>query len=178
MENIILGLLLLKPRSIYQLRKRIEQGLNLMYSCSTGSIQFAIKKLLEQRYIVVESASEQGRATKLYAVTEQGRAHFDSWINSPINCSVKNPELAKVYFMSFAEPCNRISVIQGYIEELENTYNKLDIICREGDDLVCRDKDGELLFFQLQSAKYGRDFVRFNIDWYTKLLKELGNSNE
>ena len=44
MENIILGLLLLKPRSVYQLRKRIEQGLNLMFSSSTGSIQFAIKK--------------------------------------------------------------------------------------------------------------------------------------
>ena len=119
MENIILGLLLLKPRSVYQLRKRIEQGLNLMFSSSTGSIQFAIKKLLEQRYIVVESVNEQGRAAKLYSVTEQGRAYFDSWINSPINCSVKNPELAKVYFMSLAAPCNRVSVIQGHIEELE-----------------------------------------------------------
>ncbi len=53
MENIILGLLLLQPRSIYQLRKRIEQGLNLMYSCSMGSIQAAIKKLLASGYIVV-----------------------------------------------------------------------------------------------------------------------------
>ena len=61
---------------------------------------------------------------------------------------------------------------------MENTYNKLDMICREGDNLIRQDKDGELLFFQLQSAKYGRDFVRFNIDWYTKLLKELGNGNE
>ena len=43
MENIILGLLLLKNRTIYELRKRINDGLNLMYSCSTGSIQAAIK---------------------------------------------------------------------------------------------------------------------------------------
>ncbi len=32
MDNIILGLLLLSSRTIYQLRERIDKGLNMMYS--------------------------------------------------------------------------------------------------------------------------------------------------
>jgi hypothetical protein len=46
MENIILGLLLMCNRTIYQLRDRIDKGIKLMYSSSMGSIQEAIKKLL------------------------------------------------------------------------------------------------------------------------------------
>ncbi len=43
MDNIILGLLLLESRTIYQLRERIRKGMDLMYSSSMGSIQAAIK---------------------------------------------------------------------------------------------------------------------------------------
>ena len=43
MDHIILGLLMLSNRTIYQLRIRIDKGLNIMYS-STGSIQATIKK--------------------------------------------------------------------------------------------------------------------------------------
>ena len=39
MDNIILGILLLSSRTIYQLRERIDKGLNMMYSSSMGSIQ-------------------------------------------------------------------------------------------------------------------------------------------
>ena len=37
MDNIILGLLLMCNRTIYQLRDRISKGINLMYSSSMGS---------------------------------------------------------------------------------------------------------------------------------------------
>lgn len=64
MDNIILGLLLLQSRTIYQLRERIDKGLNLMYSSSTGSIQAAIKKLLNSGYIDFEETVENGRRKK------------------------------------------------------------------------------------------------------------------
>lgn len=64
MENIILGLLLLQSRTIYQLRKRINDGLNLFYSCSMGSIQAAIKKLLRNGYISISEKIEKGKLKK------------------------------------------------------------------------------------------------------------------
>ena len=82
MENIILGLLLLKNRTIYELRKRINDGLNLMYSCSTGSIQAAIKKLLQNGHVAVRETTENGKLKKIYSITEKGKTAFNGWVNT------------------------------------------------------------------------------------------------
>ena len=174
MENIILGLLLLQPRTIYQLRKRINEGLNLMYSCSTGSIQAAIKKLLKSGCIGVEEIKESGRVKKLYFITEFGKRKFGLWVNGPIDCNAaKNPELTKIYFMGFSEKETRIKLIESHIAELRNVYDGLEKIFREGEDLEEGISSNDILFYQLQTAKYGRDFMKFNIDWYTNLLNVI-----
>lgn len=64
MDNIILGLLLLSSKTIYQLRERIAKGLNLMYSSSMGSIQAAVKKLLNCGDIQYEETTEDGKYKK------------------------------------------------------------------------------------------------------------------
>lgn len=174
MENIILGLLLLQARTIYQLRKRINEGLNLMYSCSTGSIQAAIKKLLKSRYICVNEVTESGKLKKLYSITEEGKVYFNGWVNSPIeNNSAKNPELAKIYFMGFSEKENRINMIEKHIDELDKFYSELDVICKEGERLSTGLQDNDLLFYQLQTAIYGRDLMLFNLEWYKKFLEKI-----
>ena len=118
MDKIILGLLLLQPRTIYQLRKRINDGLNLMYSCSTGSIQAAIKKLLKNGYIAVSEITEKGKNKKIYSITDNGSNFFNAWLKSPIdNGTAKNPELTKIYFLGFAEKETRIELIENHIKE-------------------------------------------------------------
>lgn len=174
MENIILGLLLLQSRTIYELRKRINEGLNLMYSCSTGSIQAAIGKLLRQSYICVSEVHENGKQKKLYSITDAGKVQFNGWVNSAIeNNTIKNPELAKIYFMGFSEKESRIKLIENYLNELRKTYSELETICKEGEKLFSELGDNDIAFYQLQTAKYGRDFMKFNIDWYTRLLKTI-----
>ena len=174
MENIILGLLLLQARTIYQLRKRINEGLNLMYSCSTGSIQAAIKKLLKNGYISVNEISENGKLKKLYSITDEGKNYFNSWINSPIdNNASKNPELAKIYFMGFSEKEARIKLIENHLNDLRKIYAELEKICEYGGRVSTEFQGNDILFYQLQTANYGRDLMRFNIEWYGKLLKNI-----
>ena len=76
MDNVILGFLLLHSRTIYQLRERISQGLNLMYSSSMGSIQAAVKKLLNYQYISYEETVEKGKYKKVYSITDSGKLYF------------------------------------------------------------------------------------------------------
>ena len=162
MENIILGLLLLKNRTIYELRKRINDGLNLMYSCSTGSIQAAIKKLLQNGHVAVRET------------TEKGKTAFNGWVNSPVDVvTAKNPELAKIYFMGFTEKEVRIKLIQSYIDDFKKTCSELEKICHEGEILSDGMKNNEVFYFQLQTALYGKDLMKFNIGWYSRLLKTL-----
>lgn len=174
MESIILGLLMLQDRTIYQLRKRINEGLNLMYSCSTGSIQAAIKKLLTNGYICVSEVRENGKEKKLYSITATGRIQFNCWVNSAIESNAgKNPELAKIYFMGFCEQENRIKVIENYVNDLRKVYAELEQICQEGEKMPAELQDNDIAYYQMQTAKYGRDFMKFNIDWYTRLLKNI-----
>ncbi len=174
MDNIILGLLLMQGRTIYQLRERIHKGLHLIYSSSTGSIQAAIKKLLHCGYIHYEEIEEGGKHKKIYRITQRGRQHFEEWINSPMEGqSAKNPELAKVYFMGFASPENRIASIRQYIALLKQQAQILDAICEEATQIVVSEEHKEILHYQHMSALYGRDFVRFNIRWFENLLNEM-----
>lgn len=171
MEFIILGLLIMQPRSIYEIRTRIDKGMNLMYSCSTGSIQAAIKKLLGKGYIFPDGVSG-ARQKKTYSITELGKSAFYGWVNSPVEFSAKSPELSKVYFMAFADSAARKNIIEGYISSLQEAYSKLNDICNQGLKISEKD-DSDILYFQLQAALYGRDFFKFNIAWYKNLLKSL-----
>lgn len=177
MEYIILGLLMLQARTIYQLRKRIDEGLNLMYSCSTGSIQAAIKKLLKNGYICVGEVCDKGKQKKLYSITDEGKARFGSWVNGAIESNAaKNPELAKIYFMGFSEKDNRIKAVENHIAELEKTYADLEKICKEGASMSDELQKNEIVFYQLQTANYGRDLLKFNIEWYKRLLESIGSN--
>ncbi len=99
MDNIILGLLLLRNRTIYQLRERIDKGLNLMYSSSMGSIQAAIKKLLHCGYVDYGETVENGKYKKVYRITESGKRYFLEWVNTPIEQQgVRMPGVGKDLF--------------------------------------------------------------------------------
>ncbi len=173
-EYIILGLLLLQSRTIYQLRKRINEGLNLMYSCSTGSIQAAIRKLLRYGYIAISDVSEKGKVKKVYSITDGGRDLFNNWLGSPINIgAAKNPELSKVYFLGLAEREARIKLIESHIRALTGMQADLEKVCNDGAMLSKENQDNDIFYYQLQTAVYGRDLMRFNIEWYNRLLADI-----
>lgn len=174
MDNLILGLLLLQSRTIYQLRDRVSKGLNIMYSSSMGSIQAAIKKLLRQEYITYEETVENGKYKKIYSLTEIGKEHFYDWINSPIEeQSAKSPELAKVYFMGFSDKQNREASIQQHLVFLKEQYDVLDTVCEEGKRIEVAKEHRDIFNYQLVSALYGKDLIKFNIDWFEGLLNKM-----
>lgn len=174
MDNIILGLLLMKSRTIYELKERINKGLHLMYSNSMGSIQAAIKKLLARGDITYEEVVENGRHKKCYTITEQGKQHFFAWVHGPIKeQTTRVPELTKVYFMGFSDKEHRTSCIQQHIAFLKQQYQTLDVICKEAEHVSIPEKQKDIVRYQLASARYGRDFMKFNIEWYEQLLREI-----
>ena len=174
MDNVILGFLLLHSRTIYQLRERISQGLNLMYSSSMGSIQAAVKKLLNYQYISYEETVEKGKYKKVYSITDSGKLYFFEWINSPLEIqNVRNPELAKIYFMGFSDKKISEENIKEYLSHLTKQYNALKIICEEADSINAPEEQKDILLYQFAAARYGRDFMQFNIEWYKNLLNEI-----
>ena len=186
MDFIILGLLVLSNRTIYQLRSRIDKGLNIMYSSSTGSIQAALRKLLSNGFIDFCEIEENGKKKKEYFITHKGREEFNNWVNSPVDAvGFKCPDLTKIYFMGFTENKNRTEIISKYIFELKNKYNSLKLICDESEEFIKStqyeylDKSAkDIIFYQLSTARYGRDMLEFTVKWYENFLEEMRNNNE
>jgi len=176
MDHIILGLLLLCDRTIYQLRERIDKGLSLMYSSSMGSIQAAIKKLLKSGYIDYEETVENGKYKKVYHITESGKRYFFEWVNMPIaQQGIRCPELVKVYFMGFSDKEKREASIRDYLSFLKEQHRLLEMICEEAKNVEVSESNQEIFNYQLASAFYGRDLYRFNIDWFETLFNQVRN---
>lgn len=179
MDNIILGLLLLSSRTIYQLRDRIEKGMNMMFSSSMGSIQAAIKKLLASDFIGFEEKFEDGKHKKYYYITDSGRERFFQWVNAPMESQCgKFPELAKVYFMGFADKENQITSLQKHIDFLKEQYALMCEICDGAGKVNVPDEYREVFEFQYESALYGRDTIKFNIEWFEKFLYKIRSEKQ
>ncbi len=174
MDKIILGLLMLSSRTIYEIKSRIAQGLELMYSSSTGSIQAAIKKLMAQGYIIFNEEVENGKYKKIYSITESGRTEFLKWVNSSFSSAQnKKPELVKLYFMGLSDVQTRKCRISEYIKSLEESYATLKFIYDSGEDMVVQDEYKDLFNYQRLTAKFGIDSIRFEIEWYKQLLSDI-----
>ncbi len=174
MDNIILGLLLLKNRTIYELRERIEKGLNLMYSSSTGSIQAAIKKLMSLGLIDYKEAVDGGKRKKIYSITGKGRQTFIEWVNAPMDEQrPKSPELVKIYFLGFSDKENREKIVAEHIDFLNRQYLTLKAICEDSKNIKVPQKDKDIFDYQLASAFYGKELIEFNINWYKSLLDKI-----
>ena len=173
MDHMILGLLILRSCSIYELRERIQAGLNLMYSSSMGSIQAALKKLLNGGFITVQEDAEGKRVRKIYSVTPSGREEFSAWVSSPMDlAAARCPELGKLYFMGFSDPASRCSHMEAALDSLRETHAILSAIVQQGESMEAPDQYKEILHYQLASARFGRDLMQFQIRWYTQFLQE------
>ncbi len=174
MDNMILGLLLLDSRTIYQLRDRIGKGLDLMYSSSMGSIQAALKKLLERGDIRYTETVEGGKHKKIYSITESGKQHFLAWVNAPISeQSIRCPELVKVYFMGFAEGKSREASMKNYLSLLRERHRALEAICAQAQRQEIPEENRDIFQYQHLSALYGRDLYEFNIRWFENVLTQM-----
>lgn len=126
MEHIILSLLLLKTMTIYEMRAYIQQNLSTVCSDSLGSLQTALKKLLEKKYIEVCEYTENNMLKKQYSITYAGVIHYKEWIGSPMNTQkMKNMEEGKFFFLGMASKNKRIKFIESYLDSLKIEYEKL-----------------------------------------------------
>lgn len=124
-----------------------------------GSIQVAIKKLLNCGYIQYEEAAENGKYKKIYSITDSGKQNFIEWVSTPMEIqSSKNPELAKLYFMGFSTKEKREVGLQEYISKLKEQYDVLNAICKEAENVKVSDNNKDIFHYQFAAASIWQRF--------------------
>jgi DNA-binding PadR family transcriptional regulator len=95
----ILGFLMEREATGYDLRRRFLDPIGFFYRVSDGSIYPALKKLARDGNVTVRNEKNGRRARKVYAITPEGRAHFKRMLRQPADPIFVFDEMqVKVYF--------------------------------------------------------------------------------
>lgn len=184
MDKIILGLLLIRPMTSYELRVHIKNKFTMMCSDSAGSIQIAIRKLLTENLIVFIEYVENGKNKKQYKITDKGQQVFSTWVEEPMNHrKAKNIELTKLFFMGTVERAKRVQLLKTYLVSLKVDWKALKAMQTEALaslDAATNSEFTDSIQYQMITLDYGISLFEFEIKWYEELIKKMeeGEHNE
>lgn len=101
----LLGLLSQRPMSGYEMRQVMERSTSNFWTESYGQIYPALRRLVKDGLATVEEQSKDGRAKKVYKLTDAGERRLKKWLGVETRPQVsRNELLLKVYFGDRAEP--------------------------------------------------------------------------
>lgn len=168
MEHIILGLLILKSMTIYEMNGHFKHGLSLAYSASYGSLQNGLKKLLNQNLITVEATVDSGRQKKVYQINKAGEEVFKTWMLSEIPLHKLNTLLiAKLYFLDHLALEDQLLLVSHLIEQTEAKELHLMKLEKESKSLNPTKE------FQIKTLDYGMMAQTSSLHWLSDLHIEL-----
>jgi len=180
-EYVILGLLMIKSSTLYELNKSFEQGISLFYSASYGSLQFAVKKLLSRGYIDIEEKLENGRNKKIYSITKGGKELFLDWMLSgeiQLN-KFETIALTKLYFLGLIDSREKKrSILSRIIEAIRQAEEELNELDKYVSQCEVPESYKGVLMYQLKSLDYGTKAHRFSREWFEDALKSIEESPE
>ncbi|MBA4505388.1 helix-turn-helix transcriptional regulator [Corynebacterium sanguinis] len=174
MQHLILGLLLTGPLSLYDVHKRFASGLAHFYSASFGSIERALKRLVDDGLAAVEPDPGNARGRKLYSITQSGRASWSEWMHSPTpsGSDLEQSVLAKVFLLGrIADPAERSEILRLIREEAEASESAL-LDMAESIDAQAKTLDAggaEFFAYHRATLEYGLASHRTMIEWLRRL---------
>ena len=143
MDKIILGILMLMRLTTYEIRNIIRQNYNAMCSDSLGSIQVALKKLLQAGFVTCSEFVENGVNKKRYSIMDSGRTIFMDWLKTPVDMSkTKNMDLGQL-------------VLMGLVPATQQTDMNINL---EG-----------IRYFEYKTLQFGIAEAKFRIEWFSRL---------
>ena len=201
MDKIILGILMLRRMTTYEIRNAIKNNFKSICSDSLGSIQIALKKLLELGMVTCEELVEKGVNKKRYSITDAGQETLMEWLRVPVDISkTKNMDFGKILFMGYMPKENQKELIDKIVLSLEEEYLSLKAVKESinAEEERCAfeiylltDKEyqdrikilngsnnisqniNEISKFTLATLDYGIDMASFNIAWFKKLKENI-----
>ena len=175
MENVLLGMLMKKPDTGYDIKKKMEVSTKYFFSSSQGSINPAFKRLERKGFVTSEEVITNNRLKKIYTITDSGRVSFKEWLGSEIKVSkVKNDMLLRLFFFPYVTQQERIDLLERYLAQLGAHIIEMENV---GKIPSVRKSINE---YQKATLEFGIGYYKFTYDWYNEYLINLkkGNINE
>lgn len=175
MGNVILGLLMLSPGTLYSLSKHFEQSISLFYSASLGSLGSALSSLSARGLIDSVETVERGRGKKTYSITDAGRAAFIEWMLAPVTQNdVEKIALAKLFFLGLLPESDRHTVLSLITTRVERDEAQLRALSAHLDSLTVPAEARAIFHYQKQVLAYGLQAHRLSLDFFAAVDTDPG----
>jgi DNA-binding PadR family transcriptional regulator len=166
LEFIILGFLMEREFTGYDIKQKISISTINFYEASFGSIYPALKRLEKDGLIDVREKIEAGRLKKYYRIREAGRERFQAWLEEPMVVHPSRHEhLVKLFFFGLLPRERARELIAEFIRFLQQKRERI-----AGLKSGVEDRANE---FQLATLQYGVDYYRFMQGWFENYLSIL-----
>lgn len=175
MEHIVLGLLILKSMTIYELNQAFSAGLSMIYAASYGNLQYAVKKLLKNEMITFEERVENGRNKKIYQINQKGTEAFFDWMMEDINPKhIETLMLGKIYFLGLVEKKEHKTIIIDNMLKAADEYSKDLFETKAYTDNIDIPKEyREIGRYQLKTLDYGIMNYEVTVKWLNEIKEQL-----
>ncbi len=171
MANVILGLLLLHPQTIYDLNKQFESSVSLFYSASLGALRSALLGLLSRGHVEFDEIVERGRAKKVYRITPEGREAFAAWMRGPISGSnLETAALSKLFFLgSIPEAAERRAILADIADRAAEQLSVLEATEASASSVPYPPEFAQVAHYRLRTLAYGLGSTRFALEFFAGL---------
>ena len=119
-QDVILGVLMKKPMSGYDIKQYIEIHFPFFFVASYGTIYPTLNKMEKDGYITKELQIQEGKPNKnVYSITEKGKEAFYMYLDSPVEpISIRFDFIMRMHFGHHAKS---EKVLHWIEEEMQRT---------------------------------------------------------
>lgn len=170
LPHALLGLLIVEPRSGYELTKAFEGDLGRhAWQAGHTSIYPELGKLAAAG--LIEVTDEGARGSRTYSATDAGRAELKSWLFNRDNSQkkVRNEEVLRMFLISALEPADAIRYLRGVAEATQAQAQRLALILEEHGPASQPGPEG----FGLLAAEFGRRQYTAVHEWADWAIEQL-----
>ncbi|WP_419874136.1 PadR family transcriptional regulator [Candidatus Pristimantibacillus sp. PTI5] len=174
MAIVILGLLMLRHLTQYDIRNVLQQKISPFFSASLGSIQAALKKLENDGFVTFQEVIENGRRKKLYSLNSSGREHFMEWMLSSVTPSRFEQDVTtRLFFLGFMPPAERLAIIRAVVAQLEISVQEFSTASVEAKQKEIPEDVVTVVTYQLKTLDLGLYYHQCMLAWFEKFAMEL-----
>lgn len=130
LKYVILGLLMRKNMSGYEILKSFNKNLNEFWSAKHSQLYPELKKLTEENLIFFTTTlSENSLEKKIYSITSKGKEEFLSWLNNDFELitTIKDEFKLQLFFSNHLSLDKKLNILKNRLEKHQLKLKKLRI---------------------------------------------------
>lgn len=174
MIYVILGFLMMKQMTKYDIKSVLSREISPFYASSYGSINSAIKKLLELNYIDFTETVTNGRHKKIYFLLSEGEAAFIHWLKKEIVIGKQKDDLSlKLFFYGFLPIEERIQRLETYYVTQQNNFQEYTTYYEEASKVNYPKEVADIASCQIMTLDYATKHLACDLEWVASIIKSL-----